>query len=92
MLRTLLKIYPVYHYRTPRGIQTSSLTTHEEGKTDRSVLKLVSREEQANGQFLLVYRGDFREDTWADVLAQWLKRWGSKSRTVAPAQVPEATP
>lgn len=92
MLRKLLAIYPVYHFRTPRGIQTSSLTTHEEGKTDRSVLKLVSREQQPNGQFLLVYRGDFREDTWADVLKLWIDRWGHKQRTTTqPApQVPEA--
>jgi hypothetical protein len=67
--------------RDLRGIRTSSPTKHHEGKTDRSVMKLVSREPLKNGDgFLLVYKADFREDTWRDCLEFWLKRWGDKRR------------
>ena len=31
----------------PLGIQTTSITVHEEGKTDRGVLKVVSRSDSA---------------------------------------------
>ena len=62
--------------RTLRGIKTSSKTSHHEGKTDRGVMKLVKREEQANGTFLVVYQGDFRTDTYKDCIKRWLKQYG----------------
>jgi len=67
-------------FHPPRGIQTTSITQHEEGKTDRSVMKVVAREPLKAGGFRLVYRADFRDDTWADCVAMWLKRWGEKKR------------
>ena len=33
----------------PRGIQTTSITVHEEGKTDRGALRVVSRENLKDG-------------------------------------------
>jgi hypothetical protein len=64
----------------PRGIQTTSITIHEEGKTDRGALKVVSRETLDDGRFRIIYRGDFRDDSFADVVADWLKRHGQRSR------------
>ena len=62
--------------RTLKGIKTSSKTSHWEGKTDRGVMKLVKREQQNNGTFLVVYQGDFRPDTYSDCVKRWLKQYG----------------
>jgi hypothetical protein len=65
----------------PKGIQTSSITVGHEGKTDRSVMKIISRERLEDGRFKLVYRSDFRTDTFAEVLKDWLEKHGSRKRT-----------
>jgi hypothetical protein len=80
MRRYLTKEQRAYHLKDIRGVQTTSITQHEEGKTDRSVMKLISRERLDGGQFRIVYRADFRNDTWCDCLKTWLKRWGAKVR------------
>jgi len=80
MQRYLLSTSRAYHLRPPAGIETTSITVHEEGKTDRGVMRLVTRERRPDGRFRLVYRADFRDDTWADCLTAWLKRWGTKER------------
>ena len=64
----------------PRGIQTTSITVHEEGKTDRGALKVISREKLEDGRFRIIYRGDFRDDSFADVVAGWLKKHGERKR------------
>jgi hypothetical protein len=64
----------------PLGIQTTSITVHEEGKTDRGALKMVSRETLDDGRFRIIYRGDFRDDSFADVVADWLKKHGERRR------------
>lgn len=64
----------------PVGVQTTSITTYEEGKTDRSVMKLVHREKLKTGQFRLIYRADFRDDTFSDCVKHWLKNWGHVRR------------
>jgi len=64
----------------PRGIQTTSITVHEEGKTDRGALKVISREKLDDGRFRIIYRGDFRDDSFADVVADWLKKHGERRR------------
>ena len=64
----------------PRGIQTTSITVHEEGKTDRGALKVVSRETLDDGRFRIIYRGEFRDHSFADVVADWLKRHGERRR------------
>jgi hypothetical protein len=64
----------------PAGIQTTSITTFEEGKTDRSVMKLVHREQLKTGQFRLIYRADFRNDTFSDCIKHWLQNWGHVRR------------
>ena len=66
---------------SPKGIQTSSLTTFEEGKTDRSVMKLVFREKLKNGNFRVIYRADFSDRTYKDCIRFWLKKWGKKRRS-----------
>ena len=62
----------------PRGIQTTSITVHEEGKTDRGALKVVSRETLDDGRFRIIYRADFRDDSFADVVSDWLKKHGER--------------
>jgi len=64
----------------PKGIQTTSITVHEEGKTDRGALKIVSREKLEDGRFRIIYRGDFRDDSFADVVAGWLEKHGQRTR------------
>jgi hypothetical protein len=64
----------------PKGIQTTSITVHEEGKTDRGALKIVYREKLEDGRFRIIYRGDFRDDSFADVVADWLKKHGERRR------------
>jgi hypothetical protein len=64
----------------PRGIQTTSITVHEEGKTGRGALKVVSRETLDDGRFRIIYRGDFREDCFADVVSDWLEKHGERRR------------
>ena len=66
--------------RELRGIATSSITKGEEGKTDRGVMKLWYREPLAHGGFLVKYRADFRDDTFSDVLVDWLEKHGRYSR------------
>ena len=64
----------------PRGIQTTSIAVHEKGKTDRRALKVVSREKLEDGRFRIFYRGDFRDDSFADVVSDWLRRHGERRR------------
>jgi len=64
----------------PLGIQTTSITVHEEGKTDRGALKVVSRETLEDGRFRIIYRADFRDDSFADVVSDWLKKHGERRR------------
>lgn len=71
---------PQMHMSDLKGIQTASPALHHEGKTDRGVLKLVRRVPLKHGGFQLLYRGDFRDDTWADVLGKWFDKWGHVSR------------
>ena len=65
----------------PAGIQTTSITLHEEGKTDRGALKVISRENLDDGRFRIIYRADFRDDTFADVVTEWLKKHGERRRS-----------
>jgi hypothetical protein len=64
----------------PAGIQTTSITVHEEGKTDRGALKVISRETLDDRRFRIIYRGDFRDDSFADVVTDWLKKHGERRR------------
>jgi hypothetical protein len=74
----------------PKGIQTTSITIHEEGKTDRGALKVISREKLDDGRFRIVYRTDFRNDTFSEVVANWLKTHGQRRRDAQVAQNEEA--
>lgn len=76
----LLNEYPAMHLTPPKGISTASPALHHEGKTDRGVMKLVRRVPLPNGGFQLLYQGDFRDDTYADVLKNWLEKFGNISR------------
>src|SRR6266702_6573108 len=70
----------------PAGIQTTSITVHEEGKTDRGALKVISRDKLDDGRFRIVYRTDFRTDTFSEVVANWLKTHGQRRRDAQVAQ------
>jgi hypothetical protein len=74
----------------PLGIQTTSITIHEEGKTDRGALKVVSRETLDDGRFRIVYRADFRNDTFSEVVTNWLKTHGQRRRDAQVVQGKEA--
>lgn len=63
-----------------QGVQTASPTLHHEGKTDRGVLKLVRRIALPNGGFQLLYRGNFRDDTFGEVMKNWFNKFGAISR------------
>lgn len=63
------------HRFDPPGIQTPSPTKLHEGKTDRGVMKLVRREPRPGGGFQLLYQGDFRDDTFADVVRSWCEQY-----------------
>lgn len=80
MRERLLRDAPYLVVRDPIGIKTTSITQHTEGKTDRGVMRLVSREKLKAGGYRLQYEGAFRDDTWADVIAMWHERWGAKHR------------
>ena len=54
---------------------------HEEGKTDRGALKVISRENLDDGRFRIIYRADFRDDSFADVVTEWLKKHGERRRS-----------
>jgi hypothetical protein len=69
-----------YQSHPPIGIRTASPTQNHEGKTDRSVMKLVAREPCPGGGYQLTYEALFRDETWNDVIARWLRRWGHKHR------------
>lgn len=64
----------------PTYFQTSSITVHHEGKTDRSVLKLVERELLKDGRYRLVYRGEFSKMTFEEVLTNWLSKHAKQER------------
>lgn len=64
----------------PTYFQTSSITVHHEGKTDRSVLKLVEREELPDGRYRLVYRGEFSKFTFQEILENWLNKHAKQER------------
>lgn len=69
--RWLLSMSPELQQTELRGIQTASPTINHEGKTDRGVLRLVRREPRPGGGFQLLYQGDFRPETLADVMRRW---------------------
>jgi hypothetical protein len=43
-------------------------------------LARISREILDDGRFPIIYRGDFREDSFADAVADWLKKHGDPRR------------
>ena len=79
MKKRLCDILKLWRHE-PRGIQTTSIMVHEEGKTDRGVLKVVSRETLDDGRFRIIYGGDFRNDSFAHVVSGRLKKHGERTR------------
>jgi len=72
MLAFLLHTSPNMLQRNPpAGLQTSSPTVGHEGKADRGVMKLVSRQPKPGGGFHLVYRTEWRDESWAATVARW---------------------
>lgn len=67
-------------FREIKGIKTSSITTYAEGKTDRSVMKLIHRELMDDGRYRVVYRTDWWDRTYKDCLKLWLEKWGGVNR------------
>lgn len=64
----------------PAGLQTSSPTVGHEGKADRGVMQLVSREPRPGGGFHLVYRTEWRAESWAQVVARWHREQAHHAR------------
>ena len=72
MLAFLLHSAPNMLQRNPpRGLQTSSPTIGHEGKADRGVMRLVSREPRPGGGYHLVYRTEWRDESWPATVARW---------------------
>jgi len=81
MLAFLLHSAPNMLQRNPPvGVQTSSPTIGHEGKADRGVMKLVSREPRPGGGFHLVYRTEWRDESWAETVARWHQNHGWVAR------------
>jgi hypothetical protein len=82
--------------RMPKGMITTSLTKHAEGKTDRGVMKATDRELQSNGLWKITYKADFRDMTFDDALAEWFKQHGGRTRAKVPTGdqpgLPDAAP
>lgn len=77
MLAFLLHTSPNMLQRNPPvGLQTSSPTIGHEGKADRGVMKLVHREPRPGGGFHLVYRTEWRPESWPQVMARWHREQG----------------
>ena len=66
--------------RKVRGIITTSLTKYAEGKTDRGVMQVISREQLEHGVWKILYRAEFRDEEFSTTLANWLADHGGRSR------------
>lgn len=75
----LCKNYPKFSLKTIKGIMTTSPTKKHEGKTDRGVMKLVSRIPDGDG-FKLQYQAEWNKKRWKELLKEWLRKWGHKKR------------
>lgn len=78
--RDFIKTHLRIGIRKPRGISTTSLTKHPEGKTDRGVMRVKSRVQLDDGTWKIVYVADFREQTFQEALAFWLRKHGKQTR------------
>jgi hypothetical protein len=57
----------------PDGLATTCLARYPELKTNRGILKLVSRKKMPNGIFHLRYLADARDESYGDTLKRWLQ-------------------
>ncbi len=61
----------------PSGMTSKFLTPHPALSRLRGLMKLTEREQQKDGTFILSYRGEWHKRSWAQCLADWLKKNGS---------------
>lgn len=55
------------------GVRTSALTLNPNAALYRGVMKRVSKEQQKNGSYKIVFRTNWRKEVWKDTLKRWLK-------------------
>jgi GNAT domain-containint protein len=60
----------------PAGLQTASPTVGHEGKADRGVMQLVRRVPRPGGTFQLLYRTEWRDESWPQAVARWHREQG----------------
>ena len=58
----------------PDGLATTCLARYPELKTNRGILKLVSREVRPDGLFHLRYLADARDESYSDTVKRWLTK------------------
>lgn len=66
------------HAEAAQHVVTAMLTPYPEIKSHRGVMKLMSRNKDAEQGYRLVYRGDITDRGYPDVLGEWLakeQRW-----------------
>lgn len=61
---------------TAKGISTTCLSKYPEMKINRGIYKLTARVKEKNGDFKLRYRADRTPQSYAEVLKEWLKKYG----------------
>lgn len=69
----------------PKGIRTTALVNNPNAGLYRGVMQRISKTEQPDGSYKIVFRTDFRDEQWTETLANWLKKHGEKNKDGATA-------
>ncbi len=78
--------------RTPVGIKTTCLTQWPELKTNRGIMKLVSRKVWGNGMYHLSYEAEFVVRSFEEVLKLWLEKELNRLRQSRQAPAEKRSP
>lgn len=74
---SLLNRFDSYNRRA-RGFETTCLSRFPESKQMRGVAKLINREKLKSGDYRLVYRAERTQQTYGEVLSEWIKNTTEK--------------
>ena len=69
-----------FNIHRPVGLITTCLCQHQELKTHRGLFKEISKERQKNGLWKLRSCAYWREETFADVVRNWLAKHGTEEK------------
>lgn len=65
--------------------------SRESSRSCSGALKVVSRETLDDARFRIIYRGHFRDDWFADVVSDWLRKHGEEAGLVVQPEIPIAS-